>query len=328
MTRDRILSGSRPTGSLHLGHYWGALANWVELQEDYDCFYFVADWHALTTEFENPDIIVPSTSEMVMDWLAVGLDPERSTIFVQSTIKEHAELYLLLGMLMPVARLERVPSYKSFQEETGRDLSTYGFLGYPVLQAADILMYRAQGVPVGGDQVAHVELTREFARRFNNLYEKVFPEPEAILTRASRVPGTDGRKMSKSYNNAISLAEDPKSIEQKIRTMVTDPARVKRTDPGNPDICPVQELHKLYGDHETLMWADRGCRSADIGCIDHKATLWPVIIESLAPIREKRIHFEKNPDQVRDIIEQGNSKARSFARETMEMVNKAIKLSG
>jgi len=327
MEKKRILSGNRPTGALHLGHYWGALANWVSLQEDYECFYFVADWHALTTEFENPDIIVPSTREMVMDWVACGLDPERSTIFVQSAVKEHAELYLLLGMLMPVARLERVPSYKSFQEETGRELSTYGFLGYPVLQSADILMYRSHGVPVGEDQVSHVELTREFARKFNNLYGEVFPEPEALLTKASKVPGVDGRKMSKSYGNSIALAEDPKSIERKIRTMVTDPARVRRKDPGNPDICPVMDLHRLYGDHETLMWADKGCRTADIGCIDHKATLWPKIIESLDPIRQKRLYFEKHPEEVDQILRAGNRKAAEFAAETMERVRRAMGLA-
>lgn len=326
MERKRILSGNRPTGALHLGHLWGALANWVELQKDYDCFYFVADWHALTTEFEHTEIIRPAATEMVMDWLAVGLDPDKSTIFVQSEVKEHAELYLILGMLMGVGRLERVPSYKGFQEETGRDLSTYGFLGYPVLQAADILMYRAHGVPVGEDQVAHVELTREFARRFNNLYGGVFPEPMPMLTRASKVPGTDGRKMSKSYGNSIALAEDPKSIEQKIRTMITDPARKKRTDPGNPEICPVMDLDKLYNDHEEIKWAAEGCRTAGIGCIEHKARLWPRIIESLEPVRKKRAELEKDPDLVRDVLEAGNKKARAFAGETMAMVRKAMKL--
>ena len=326
MARKRILSGARPTGSLHLGHYWGTLVNWVELQKDYDCFYFVADWHALTTEFEKPDIIRPATLEMVMDWLAVGLDPERSVIFVQSRIKEHAELYLLLGMTASVARLERVPSYKAFQEETGRDLSTYGFLGYPVLQAADILMYRAHGVPVGEDQVAHVELTREFARRFNNLYGQVFPEPEPLLTKTSKVPGTDGRKMSKSYQNAVSLAEDEKSIERKIKTMMTDPARKRRTDPGDPELCPVYDLHKLYNDHETLLWAAEGCRSAEIGCLDCKGKLYPRIIEQLVPVREKRAYYSGRPDEVRAILEEGNIKARAFAVETMELVRKAMKM--
>lgn len=326
MEKKRILSGNRPTGALHLGHYWGALANWVELQDEYECYYFVADWHALTTEFEKPDIIAPAALEMVMDWLAVGLDPERSVIFVQSAIKEHAELYLLFGMLTSVARLERVPSYKGFQEETGRDISTYGFLGYPVLQAADILMYRAQGVPVGEDQVAHVELTREFARRFNNLYGKVFFEPEALLTKTPKVPGTDGRKMSKSYGNAIALAEDPKSIEKKIKTMMTDPARKRRTDPGNPDICPVYDLHRLYSEQDTLVWAAENCRTAGIGCLDCKGKMIPVIIDSLAPIREKRAHYEANPDEIKEILEAGNKKARAFAQETMEMVRGAMKI--
>lgn len=326
MEKKRILSGNRPTGALHLGHYWGALANWVELQDEYECYYFVADWHALTTEFEKPDIIAPAALEMVMDWLAVGLDPERSVIFVQSAIKEHAELYLLFGMLTSVARLERVPSYKGFQEETGRDISTYGFLGYPVLQAADILMYRAQGVPVGEDQVAHVELTREFARRFNNLYGKVFFEPEALLTKTPKVPGTDGRKMSKSYGNAIALAEDPKSIEKKIKTMITDPARKRRTDPGNPDICPVYDLHRLYSEQDTLVWAAENCRTAGIGCLDCKGKMIPVIIDSLAPIREKRAHYEAHPEEIKEILEAGNKKARTFAQETMEMVRGAMKI--
>jgi tryptophanyl-tRNA synthetase len=326
LDKKRILSGTRPTGALHLGHYWGALANWVELQKDYDCFYFVADWHALTTEFEKPDIIRPSTREMVMDWLAAGLDPERSVIFVQSRVPEHAELYLLLGMLMSVARLERVPSYKSFQEETGRDISTYGFLGYPVLMAADILMYRPFGVPVGEDQGAHVELTREIGRRFNNIYGELFPEPAALLTRASKVPGTDGRKMSKSYGNSIALAEDPKSIEQKIKTMMTDPARKRRTDVGNPEICPVYDLHKLYSDQETLMWSAAGCRSAGIGCLDCKGRLFPTIIASLAPIREKRLWFEAHPGEIEDVLEAGSAKARAFARETMGLVRERMKI--
>lgn len=326
MAKKRILSGNRPTGALHLGHFWGALANWVELQKDYDCFYFVADWHALTTEFERPDIIIEATEEMVMDWLAVGLDPERSIIFVQSAVTEHAELYLLLGMLTSVARLERVPSYKAFQEETGRDISNYGFLGYPLLMSADILMYRAHGVPVGEDQVAHIELAREIARRFNNLYGEVFPEPEALLTKAPKVPGTDGRKMSKSYGNAIALAEDPSSIEQKIKTMMTDPARKRRKDPGDPDICPVYDLHRLYSDQETLMWAADGCRTAGIGCLDCKGRLYPMIIDSLASVRERREYYQSRPNDIRDILEEGNKKAGAFSAETMDMVRKAIKL--
>ncbi len=326
MERKRILSGNRPTGALHLGHLWGALQNWVDLQEDYDCFYFVADWHALTTEFENTGIIKPSTVEMVMDWLAVGLDPDRSTIFVQSQIKEHAELYLLLGMTASVARLERVPSYKAFQEETGRDVSTYGFLGYPLLQTADILMYRPVGVPVGEDQLAHVELTREFARRFNNLYGEVFPEPEALLTKTAKVPGTDGRKMSKSYGNSIALAEPPESIERKIKTMMTDPARKRKTDPGDPDLCPVYDLHRIYSDHETLLWSADGCRTAGIGCVECKKKLWPRVIDSLEPVRTKRAYYQDRPGEILEILEEGNKKARAFAGETMAAVRKAMQI--
>ncbi len=327
MEVNRVLSGARPTGSLHLGHYWGTLVNWVELQKDYRCYYFVADWHALTTEFERPEIIRPAISEMVMDWLAVGLDPETSVLFVQSAIKEHAELFLLLGMFASVARLERVPSYKQFQEETGRDLSTFGFLGYPVLMSADILMYRAHAVPVGEDQLAHVELSREFARRFNGLYSEVFPEPEALLTKASKVPGTDGRKMSKSYGNSIFLAESPESIEKKIKTMITDPARKRRNDPGDSEVCPVYDLHKLYSDHETLMWAADGCRSAGIGCIECKKALVPRIVDSLARVREKRAYYEKHPHEISEVLESGNRKAREFASETMDMVRDAMKMA-
>ncbi len=326
MSKKRILSGNRPTGALHLGHMWGALNNWVKLQEEYDCFYFVADWHALTTEYEKTDIIKPSTQEMVMDWLAVGLDPEKSTIFVQSAIKEHAELYLLLGMTTSVARLERVPSYKAFQEETGRDISNFGFLGYPLLQAADILMYRPSGVPVGEDQVAHIELTREFARRFNNIYGDIFPEPQALLTKTSKVPGTDGRKMSKSYGNAIALSDAPEVIEKKIKTMITDPARKRRTDPGDPEKCPVYDLHRIYNEQDVLMWAADGCKTAGIGCIDCKKKLWPLVIDSLSTVRGKRAYYEKHPDEINYILEMGNKKARAFAQETMESVRKAMKI--
>jgi len=324
--KKRVLSGNRPTGSLHLGHLFGALKNWVALQKEYQCYYFVADWHALTTEFENTEIIKPSSREMIIDWLAVGIDPEQSVIFIQSQIKEHAELYLLLGMLITVSRLERVPSYKEFQKETGRELSTYGFLGYPVLQAADILMYRAHAVPVGEDQVPHIELTRELARRFNNLYEPIFPEPEALLTEVPRVPGTDGRKMSKSYNNAIFLADPPELIEQKIKTMVTDPARKRRNDPGDPAKCPVYDLHKIFTDEETRKWVIEGCKTAGIGCLDCKGKLIPKIIEELEPIREKRAYYKEHPDEIDDIIANGCARAREFAQETMEMVRKAIRL--
>jgi len=326
LAKKRILSGNRPTGSLHLGHLFGALDNWIALQDDYDCYYFAADWHALTSEFEDTRIIQPSIREMIMDWIAVGLDPERSTIFIQSRIKEHAELYLIMGMLTTVSRLERVPSYKEFQVQTGRDLSTYGFLGYPVLQAADILMYRAHGVPVGEDQVPHVELTRELARRFNKFYREVFPEPESMLTRAARVPGTDGRKMSKSYDNAIYLADPPEEIDQKIRTMMTDPARKRRTDPGDPNKCPVFDLHKVYSGPDVLSWVIDGCSNASIGCLDCKGKLIPLLIESLAPVRKKRAYFAAHPREVDEIIENGCTRARAFAQETMELVREAIRL--
>ncbi len=326
MARKRILSGVRPTGGLHLGNLFGALDNWVKLQDDYECYYFIADWHALTTEFEDTQIIQPSIRDMIMDWVAVGLDPERSTLFIQSRIKEHAELYLILGMLVTVSRLERVPSYKDFQTQTGRELSTYGFFGYPVLQAADILMYRAHGVPVGEDQVPHIELTRELARRFNNLFGEVFPEPDPLLTRAARVPGTDGRKMSKSYENAIYLSEPPEEIEQKLKTMITDPARKRRTDPGDPDICPVFDLHKIYSSPDTITWVMKGCRSAEIGCLDCKGKMIPLVIDSLEPVREKRAYFAKHPREVDEIIETGCGKARAFAQETMTLVREAVRL--
>jgi tryptophanyl-tRNA synthetase len=326
VARKRILSGTRPTGRLHLGHLHGALRNWVKLQDEYDCYYFAADWHALTTEFEHTEIVKPAIREMVMDWVAVGLDPERSVIFVQSEVKEHAELYLLLAMLTPLGWLERVPSYKDYQLQTGRDLSTYGFLGYPLLQSADILIYRAHGVPVGEDQVPHIELCRDIARRFNNFFGEVFPEPQALLTKESKVPGTDGRKMSKSYGNAIELCEEPDSITRKLRTMMTDPARQRRSDKGNPDLCPVYDLHKIYSDPGVLQWAAHGCRTAEIGCLDCKGALIPVVIQSLAPVREKRRYFAEHPAEIDEIIESGNRRARTAAQETMHLVREAMKI--
>jgi len=324
--RKRILSGIRPTGSLHLGHLYGALKNWVKLQDEYQCFYFIADWHALTTSFENTSIIKPSTRNIIMDWLAAGLDPEKSVLFVQSEIKEHAELTLLLGMLVTVSRLERVPSYKDFQQATGRELSNFGFLGYPVLQSADIMMYRAHGVPVGEDQVPHIELTREIARRFNGLYGEIFPEPAPLLTRVPRVPGTDGRKMSKSYNNAVYLSDAPVDIEKKLKTMMTDPARARRTDPGDPEKCPVFDFHKIYSDDETREWVTKGCTTAGIGCIDCKGRFIPKVISELEPIRKMRLYFEEHPGEVDEIIGEGNRKARAFAQETMRMVREAMKI--
>jgi len=324
--QKRILSGIRPTGPLHLGNLYGALKNWVKLQAEYRCFYFIADWHALTTEFENTSIIQPATKDIIKDWLAAGLDPEKSVIFVQSQIKEHAELYLLLGMLVTVSRLERVPSYKDFQQATGRELCNYGFLGYPVLQSADILMYRAHGVPVGEDQVPHIELTRELARRFNTLYGEIFPEPQPLLTQAPRVPGTDGRKMSKSYGNAIYLSDPPELITQKLKTMMTDPARKRRADKGDPEKCPVWDLHKIFSDEQTRNWVMDGCKSAGIGCLDCKGKLIPQVIQELEPMRKMRLYFDEHPSEAEEILEEGNKKARAFARETMQKVREAMKL--
>jgi len=322
----RILSGIRPTGPLHLGNLYGALKNWVKLQDEYKCFYFIADWHALTTEFENTSIIQPAIKDIIKDWLAAGLDPEKSVIFVQSQIKEHAELYLLLGMLVTVSRLLRVPSYKDFQQATGRELCNYGFLGYPVLQSADILMYRAHGVPVGEDQVPHIELTRELARRFNSLYTEIFPEPKPLLTLAPRVPGTDGRKMSKSYGNAIYLSDPPEVITQKMKTMMTDPARKRRIDKGDPEKCPVWDLHKIYSDEETRKWVIAGCTTAGIGCLDCKGKLIPLVIQELEPMRKMRLYFDEHPSEVDEIIDQGNKKARAFAQDTMQKVREAMKI--
>ena len=384
----------RPTGRMHLGHYHGALKNWVRLQRQYDCFFFVADYHALTTHYQDAVDIDQFTFDMVVDWLAVGLSPSASTIFVQSKVPEHAELHLLLSMVTPVSWLERVPTYKDQQlNMADKDLSTYGFLGYPVLQAADVLVYRAGNVPVGGDQVAHLELAREVARRFNHLFgrepqfetnaelaikklgkkaarlyrrdrkqyleqgdtealqrvqallgaqqnlsigdrERLFgylsgggriilPEPKELLTKAPVLPGVDGRKMSKSYDNAIRLRESPEVVEQKVRTMVTDPARMRRTDPGDPDKCPVFALHEVYSDDDVKAWATAGCRSAGIGCIDCKGPLIDAINREQAPFVERARQFE-NPDIVRTILLEGSEKARDEARETMDEVKAAV----
>lgn len=398
MQQQRVLSGMRPTGALHLGHYHGVLKNWIRLQHEYDCFFFVADWHALTTEYENTRGIVDNTWDMVIDWLAAGVNPGSAKLFIQSRIPEHAELHLLLSMITPLGWLERVPSYKDQQDSLKeKDLATYGFLGYPLLQSADILIYKAGLVPVGEDQVAHVEMAREVARRFNHLYGRepefeekaeaaiqkmgkknarlyrdlrkryqergehealavgrellksqqnitladrerlygyleggariILPEPEALLTPASKMPGLDGRKMSKSYNNTISLREDPESVERKIRTMPTDPARVRRTDPGDPDKCPVYELHKVYSDDETKAWAREGCTSAGIGCLDCKRPVIEAVQKELTPIRERAQEFINDPKQVRGIIAEGTEAARDMARETLEEVRQAMGLS-
>ncbi len=396
-SQNRVLSGMRPTGRLHLGHYHGVLKNWIRLQHEYDCYFFVADWHALTTHYEDPQIISDSVLDMVIDWLAAGVNPASAKIFVQSDVPQHAELHLLLSMITPLGWLERVPSYKDQQEKLReRDLATYGFLGYPLLQSADILMYKAGSVPVGEDQVAHVELTREVARRFNHLYGRepdfednalaaikkmgkknakmyrelrkryqeqgdqealdvgralldgqgnltmgdrerlygylegsgriILPEPQALLTPASRMPGLDGQKMSKSYNNTIALRDDPRDIEQKLRTMPTDPARVRRTDPGDPDKCPVFQLHQVYSDEGRQQWVREGCSSAGIGCLDCKQPIIDAVLTELAPIRERARQFEENPQLVRNILQQGGEAAGDVADETLNEVKSAIGL--
>ena len=396
-SQNRVLSGMRPTGRLHLGHYHGVLKNWIRLQHEYDCYFFVADWHALTTHYEDPQIISDSVMDMVIDWLAAGVNPASAKIFVQSDVPQHAELHLLLSMITPLGWLERVPSYKDQQEKLReRDLATYGFLGYPLLQSADILIYKAGLVPVGEDQVAHVELTREVARRFNHLYGRepdfednalaaikkmgkknakmyrelrkryqeqgdqealdvgralldgqgnltmgdrerlygylegsgriILPEPQALLTPASRMPGLDGQKMSKSYNNTIALRDDPRDIEQKLRTMPTDPARVRRTDPGDPDKCPVWDYHKIYSDEARREWVDEGCRSAGIGCLECKVPLIEAVQGELAPIQERARQFEEDIDLVRKIINDGTNRAREVARQTLTEVRQVMGL--
>jgi tryptophanyl-tRNA synthetase len=326
--RPRVLSGFRPTGPMHLGHLVGALENWVRMQDTHDCFFEIADWHALTSEYEDPSRIRAHTLEMAADWIAAGLDPERSVLFVQSHVPEHAELHLLLSMIVPVGWLERVPTYKEQQEQVAnRDLSNYGFLGYPVLQAADILLYRAGFVPVGEDQLAHLELCREIARRFNGLYGPVFPEPQALTTRVPRLPGTDGRKMSKSYGNAINLSDDPATIRKKILTMVTDPARKRRTDPGNPDVCPVFDLHRAFSDEATRARVDAGCRSAGIGCIDCKNLLLEHLEAALRPFQERRRELLEHRERVREILAAGARRARAEADLTLRLVREAMKLA-
>ena len=318
----------RPTGRLHLGNLHGALDNWIQLQKQYECFFFVADWHALTTDYADPGMIRRNTREMVLDWLAAGLDPELCTIFIQSDIKEHAELFLLLAMISPLPWLERNPTYKEQQTQFDqKDLATYGFLGYPVLQAADIIIYRANGVPVGRDQLPHVELTREIARRFNFMYQKeVFPIPDALLTEAPVLPGLDGRKMSKSYGNCIFISEPEESVTDKITKMMTDPARVRRKDPGTPELSPVFALHKLYSSPEEIARISEGCRTAGMGCIDCKKILIKNVLERLRPVRERRIELERDPDRVDRIIREGNEAARREAIKTMEEVRTTVGL--
>ena len=397
MFDDRVLSGMRPTGALHLGHYNGVLENWLKLQHEYQCLFFVADWHALTTHYESPEAIEKNVWDMLIDWLAAGVDPSQATLFIQSKVPEHAELHLLMSMMTPLGWLERVPTYKDQQEKLSeKDLSTYGFLGYPLLQSADILIYRANLVPVGEDQVAHIEFTREIARRFNHIYGKepgfeakaeaavkqlgskraklyrqlknrfqeqgddsalesaralleesanlslgdrerlfgyldgggkmILSEPQALLTAASKMPGLDGQKMSKSYNNTISLREDVESIQKKIRTMPTDPARIRRTDPGDPKKCPVWQLHEVYSDESKKTWVQEECKSAGIGCLECKQPLVDSISSALSPMRERAQQYIDDPALVRNIIADGNERARKLASETMRDVREAMGL--
>ncbi len=355
--RKRVLSGMRSTGKLHLGNYVGALQNWVRMQDEYGCFFFVADWHALTTDYADTSQVKQNSLEVLLDWLAAGLDPQRCTMFIQSHVPQHAELHLLLSMITPLGWLERVPTYKEQRENIKeKDLGTYGFLGYPVLQAADILIYKGDFVPVGEDQVAHVELTREIARRFNQFYCHtihpvsrpdlrsnlipgttatvrgdypgwVFPEPQALKTQAAKLPGTDGRKMSKSYGNTILLTDPELLVRQKLKTMVTDPARVRRTDPGNPDVCPVGDLHKIFSDRATIAKVDVGCRSAGIGCIECKGWAADALVQILSPMQERRKKYEENPRLAWDILEAGAEHAREVASATMKEVREAMGMS-
>ena len=396
--QKRVLSGMRPTGRLHLGHYHGVLKNWIKLQHEYECYFFVADWHALTTHYEDPDVIADNVWQMVIDWLAAGVNPGSATLFIQSRIPEHAELHLLLSMITPLAWVERVPSFKDQMNRlSDRDLATYGFLGYPVLQSSDILIYQAGNVPVGQDQVPHVEITRELARRFNHIYGRDFgfeemaeqaikklgrknskiyremrrdymeqgnhdslekaraliqdqqnislgerdrlfgflegggkvilPEPQSLLTDASVMPGLDGQKMSKSYNNMIPLREEPEIIGKNILKMTTDPARVRRNDPGNPEVCPVYKLHEIYSEEETKVWVREGCNSASIGCVDCKKPLVDSVLREQEPMRERAKQYEQNPDLVKGIVAEGCEKARNVARATLEEVRSAMGLN-
>jgi tryptophanyl-tRNA synthetase len=327
MSKKRILSGMRPSGRLHLGNFFGALDNWVRLQDNYECFFFAADWHALTSEYENTESLKENTRDMFLDWLSAGVNPQKSTVFIQSKIPEHAELHLLLSMITPLSWLERNPTYKEQQLEiTNKDISTYGFLGYPVLQAADIIMYKAHKVPVGVDQVPHLELTREVTRRFNFLYKEIFPLPEPILTEVPKLLGIDGRKMSKAYNNAIYLSDPPELIRQKIDQMFTDPQRARRSDPGDPEVCNVFSFHRIFSPTEEVDDIGSTCRSADIGCVDCKKRLISKVITFLGPLQSKRDYFSSHFEEVEDIIETGKKKAQNIARETMDEVREAIRI--
>ncbi|CAD7779691.1 MAG: Tryptophan--tRNA ligase [Candidatus Methanoperedenaceae archaeon GB50] len=323
--KKRVLSGMRPTGKLHLGNLHGALTNWKRLQEEYECFFFVADWHALTSEYQETNFIKEFIWEMLIDWLSVGLDPNKSTLFIQSKLPEHAELHLIFSMITPIPWLERNPTYKEqIKELVEKDLNTYGFLGYPVLQAADILIYKANFVPVGVDQLPHVEITREIARRFNYLYKEVFPIPEPILTEMPKILGIDGRKMSKSYHNAIYLSDPPKVIREKTLQMFTDKTRLRKTDPGHPDICNVFSFHKLYTSPEKVSQIEEDCKKARIGCVECKKLLAENLINGLAPLQEKRQYYQEHLGELKDIIDAGIKKARSVATTTLEEAKEAI----
>jgi len=334
--RRRIVSGTRPTGRLHLGHLRGALVNWLRLQDEADCFFFVADWHALTTGWQDTGGIRASTHDMVLDWLAAGLDPERVVLFVQSAVKEHAELHLLLSMIVPTPWLLRNPTIKeqarelglldAGDDDTAMSHLNYGMLGYPVLQSADILVYRAAGVPVGIDQVPHLEMTREVARRFNHVYGKVLSEPEALLTESPKIPGTDGRKMSKSYNNAVFLSEPADQIARKLERMATDPRRVRRTDPGDPADCPAFNLHRIYCTPDEIAVVSEGCRTAGIGCLDCKRIMIKHVLAEIAPIAARRAELERTPEIVGDVLATGNAQAQRAAAETMALVREAMKI--
>ncbi|MHB1021560.1 MAG: tryptophan--tRNA ligase [Acidobacteriaceae bacterium] len=338
-TPRRVLSGMRPTGKLHLGNYMGALYNWVKLQNEldengnrkYECYFFIADLHALTTDYADTSKVRENTHDVILDFLAAGLEPELSTLFVQSDVLQHSELFTLFAMFTPLGWLERVPTYKDQQEQLKeKDLATYGFLGYPLLQSADILVYQPDFVPVGQDQVAHVELTREVARRFNHLYShangEILPEPKVLLTPSPKLPGTDGRKMSKSYGNTILLTDAEPEIRKKLKTMVTDPARIKRTDPGNPDVCPVYDLHKVFSSDETKLKVWEGCTAAGIGCIECKGWVADAVVAELAPLQERRRRFEADPALVTEILKAGSAKAESRAEQTMVEVRAAMGL--
>ena len=327
MVKQRVLSGMRPTGKLHLGHLHGALENWIKLQNEYECFFFAADWHALTSEYANTKVIKGSIHDMIIDWLSVGIDPGKSTIFIQSKIPEHAELHLLLSMIIPLPWLERNPTYKEQQEEmSDKDLTTYGFLGYPVLQAADIIMYKAHKVPVGKDQVPHLELTREIVRRFNYFYGNVFPEPEHILTEMPRLLGIDRRKMSKSYNNAIYLSDSPEEIKTKVSQMITDPQRERRNDPGDPDVCNVFSFHKVYSTHDQVSMINQECRRAGVGCVECKEMMAGKLSAYVLPYQEKRAYYLSHSEKVTEILSEGTAKAKNIACQTMEEVREAIKI--